>query len=486
VYLTQVTRHLTNSAFDEYDRYGYGETRYTTQSGDRIQVGEEIDDELSGQEWATLDGKKQQWGSVGFKPSSIISSIPLDKWKPTSEEYEGYTGNAGNSLDRWYHRSAIVVWHPENHYKIITRGHAAACIPDFLSKVKKLAKTPKAKLEAARADCLRYAHALIANWPWRWSQTYHGNADSSLHDEFATAIPSLHDRDLVAAFLSALSGRDEVTPINSLVVSACHEFGWDAFERELKLLLNPKLDEYGRQRELALRDLEWLAEVCCDPSKDPERRILTGELCKLAVGRFCNRESRRHWHSDPDKPNKSETMLLPLLRALAASGRDEDFARVIQFVHESPKEFTLDFGQVPALKSLIPWSRKHLGSVYPPLQVWLKAVRAPLEKATAKEPTPPKDWTRPATSDCQCNFCTQLTTFLADPKAETARIPAGEDRRTHLVQQIGRNGFDVKHQLDRTGRPFSLAFTKTTGSYDRAVIRFKKDCRLLSEIQALV
>jgi hypothetical protein len=46
--------------------------------------------------------------------SAIVSSIPIDDWQPTSEEFEGYTGNAGNTLDRWYHRSAIVVWHRNN------------------------------------------------------------------------------------------------------------------------------------------------------------------------------------------------------------------------------------------------------------------------------------------------------------------------------------------------------------------------------------
>ncbi len=29
---------------------------------------------------------------------------------PYSTEYEGYMGNWGNTLDRWYHRAAIVVW----------------------------------------------------------------------------------------------------------------------------------------------------------------------------------------------------------------------------------------------------------------------------------------------------------------------------------------------------------------------------------------
>ncbi|HEX5995520.1 MAG TPA: hypothetical protein VFY84_10300 [Jiangellales bacterium] len=29
---------------------------------------------------------------------------------PYASEYEGYMGNYGNTMDRWYRRAAIVVW----------------------------------------------------------------------------------------------------------------------------------------------------------------------------------------------------------------------------------------------------------------------------------------------------------------------------------------------------------------------------------------
>src|SRR5207247_9871321 len=35
---------------------------------------------------------------------------------PYSSEYEGYMGNWGNTLDRWYHRAAVVVWPREQAF----------------------------------------------------------------------------------------------------------------------------------------------------------------------------------------------------------------------------------------------------------------------------------------------------------------------------------------------------------------------------------
>lgn len=44
----------------------------------------------------------------------LCASTPSGELEPYSSEYEGYMGNWGNTLDRWYHRGAVVVW-PRSH-----------------------------------------------------------------------------------------------------------------------------------------------------------------------------------------------------------------------------------------------------------------------------------------------------------------------------------------------------------------------------------
>lgn len=167
-----------------------------------------------------------------------------------------------------------------------------------------------------------------------------------------------------------------------------------------------------------------------------------------------------------------------------AIGRDEDLARVIRFVEESPDEFRMDECLAPCLKSLVPWSRKRLGAAPPQLAGWLESVRRRLESATAARPEPPADWTRAAEMTCGCPRCAQLKAFLADPEKEVARIPAREDHREHLISMINTHQCDVSHALDCKGRPYSLVLTKTTGSYDRALRRFEMDRTLLAELPA--
>ena len=85
----------------------------------------------------------------------------------------------------------------------------------------------------------------------------------------------------------------------------------------------------------------------------------------------------------------------------------------------------------------------------------------------------------------KCQYCAQLKGFLADVALEVGRISAREDMRRHLIDMIDRHQCDVKHSLERKGSPYSLVLTKTTGSFERAVTRFKDDFRLLSSLPSV-
>lgn len=495
VFLAQVSRHLSQYADDgsfgrSYGRYGrYG--RYDDDDDEDdddnledLEIGETYDDDLEGADWVSLDRKKQPWGRLPLDLEAIIASTPIDAWTPTSQEYEGYTGNAGNTLDRWYHRSALVVWRSDHHFEVVARGGAAACIPLFHSMLARLSKAPAKKRDAARDDCIRLARAIIAKWPPRSPQWWRPAAsEKEPYDDFARDLPALHDRETIRLFLAKLVEQDSTLEIDSLVVSACREFGWTAFADELRTLLAAPA-ERGRTSELALRNVEWLSAFCCEKSKDPEKAALASELCTLAAERFCASKPERIDRRYQRGATVAESSLPSLLRALLAAGRDEDLARVLQVIEQSPDAFSLDHGQVPALLSLIPWSRKRFGKVPPRLAAWLAAVRRRLEAATARRPQPPTDWARPAELSCECEYCKQLREFLADPASEVGRIAAREDRRRHLTHVISDDRCDVKTREERKGSPYSLVLTKTTGSFERAVQRFEADCRLLESLPA--
>lgn len=486
VHLAQVQRHLQqwadDGSFGRGYRYGYNRTPPS-----KIEIGETYADELSGAQWTDIRGKKQPWKEIPFELSAIVSPTPLEDWKPTSEEFEGYTGNAGNTLDRWYHRSAIVIWHRDHHFDVVSRCGALDSIPLFCSMTVKLAKTAKKHLEDARRDCIRFARAIIARWPNRnFQQSSVQARENSPFDDFTKRLLLLHDRDTLAMFLAKLAERDQSQPLKPFVTEVCREFGCSAFAQELRQLLSARSGIRGWE-EIPLRDIQWLSAFCCGKGADPDKASLAKELCALAVERFCEPHPPRPTYRGPRdhrEPSVSEKSLPLLLKALLAAGRNEEVARVVRFLQQSPDEFQLDQCQVPALKMLIPWCREQLGHVHPQLASWLVLVREQLQSATAAPPEPPADWARPASVDCKCRFCAQLNAFLADPANGVGRIAAREDARHHLIDMIRRHQCDVGHALERKGSPFSLVLRKTTGSFDRSLKRYEADLRLLSELPA--
>ncbi len=488
IHLAHVSRHLSQFAddgsFQDGDRFG---SRSRSRTGRKLEIGETYEDELLGTQWTNISGKKQPWGDLPLEVTSIVSEIPIDDWTPTSEEYEGYTGNAGNTLDRWYQRTAIVLWPKAQHYNVLASVGQMTSIPLFMKQMAALAKAAKARKESVRADCIAFARAIVSRWPTVYEHHGHArtrNDSHSLLEEFRDQLVTLNDQETIVALLSQVAARDQTLSLTTLIQHACREFGVAALAAGLQALLTPPVSRHGRL-ELPVRNLEWLDAVCESQSTDAEPRKVVGGLCRQAVARFCVPFSEQRsygYRDDASKKTTAEAGLPVLLRALLNCGVNEEFSRVIQFVESNPGQFTLENGQVPVLKQLVRWSIRRFGQIPQPLQKWLTTVRTRLETATACEPEPPADWTRPSVVSCRCEYCARLSAFLKDPTAEVGRIPAREDIRSHLIQVISGHRYDVTHKLEKLRSPFSLVLTKTQDSFNRTLKRYQLDRELLKAL----
>ena len=116
----------THSAFEEDEGYGYRRswdededededddydfTRTAISDTDKFSVQELIDSEISLTHWTGPDGRRLEETSLPVSDAEVCAATENGDLTPYSTEYEGYMGNWGNTLDRWYHRAAIVVW----------------------------------------------------------------------------------------------------------------------------------------------------------------------------------------------------------------------------------------------------------------------------------------------------------------------------------------------------------------------------------------
>src|SRR5712691_1872401 len=110
----------THGAFPADEGYGYrrrwddadDEDDYDEDDGNDTQyeIQELIDSEVTLTHWTGPDGTRLEETSLFADGTEVCASTPSGDLTPYAQQYEGYMGNWGNTLDRWYHRAAVAVW----------------------------------------------------------------------------------------------------------------------------------------------------------------------------------------------------------------------------------------------------------------------------------------------------------------------------------------------------------------------------------------
>ena len=120
----------THSAFPGHEGYGYWDQDwhdgdYDDEDGysgdasgkeDEYDIQELIDSEVTVTHWTGPQGTRLEETSLYVDRREVCASTPTGDLPPYSSEYEGYMGNWGNTLDRWYHRAAVIVWPREQAF----------------------------------------------------------------------------------------------------------------------------------------------------------------------------------------------------------------------------------------------------------------------------------------------------------------------------------------------------------------------------------
>jgi hypothetical protein len=126
IFLALADVHETWSCEDEYSGYSdYGQRYYGDDDNDEENedgespggsshpdLTELIDSDVELRHWLGAGGR---WEAVAARvdAAELCYTRPSVDLEPFDSEHEGYTGNAGNTVEHWYHRAAVVLW-PRN------------------------------------------------------------------------------------------------------------------------------------------------------------------------------------------------------------------------------------------------------------------------------------------------------------------------------------------------------------------------------------
>ena len=156
---------------DEDDEEDYDDDASRDRGGDHddYQLNELIDDEITLGWWTSPDGTGGEPISLYVPDSEVCATTPSADLAPYQSEYEGYMGNYGNTLDRWYRRAAVVVWPRDRAFAARAEAGSQWALSELHTRIE------AGDLEGARAA----AESLAPFWKTIGSQA--GLLGTALH-----------------------------------------------------------------------------------------------------------------------------------------------------------------------------------------------------------------------------------------------------------------------------------------------------------------
>jgi hypothetical protein len=432
--------------YDEEEEDDYDDaSRDRGSDDDEYQLNDLIDDEITLGWWTSPDGTGGEPVSLYVPDSEVCASTPSADLTPYQSEYEGYMGNYGNTLDRWYRRAAVVVWARDRAFAARAEAGSQWALSELHTRI------DAGDLEGARAA----AQSLAPFWKTIGSRE--GLLDTALHVAAGLGAAG------TAAMLLEPFRVETVAPEHAGgLAAAAGQYGEEWTRGVIDGWFGPK-HHFEADRD------EWVEKL---PGLCGALRTAGGpEVARLlAAGAWgWMGDQLRLWTTTARagiRQPQLEMLSSPLVRLLeAADGelRDEIVAALRGYGDNVLGCL------MPALRSAaaLPTAVQRAAG----LDVVARDCGERLGAIIARPLRDAGDWSIGWTG-CGCDLCDALGTFLGSRSRRIFEWPLATDGRRHVHTRIDSAGLPVRHQTRRQGRPYTLVLTKTGELFTR-----EKDAR---------
>jgi predicted 2-oxoglutarate/Fe(II)-dependent dioxygenase YbiX len=469
----------THSAFeDDYDDYryggrwddGYDEDEYDDDDGSgddddtQYEIQELIDSEVTLTHWTGPDGTRLEETSLFVDGDEVCASTETGDLEPYSSDYEGYMGNWGNTLDRWYHRAAVVVWPREQAFANRAETSPAWALDELA-----------AMASAGDVAGARAAAATLASF---WDSAVRPRTAEETGRTSGLIGKALRVADAVAgAETAAMLLRpfriENLTDayVNSLGKIA-DRYGQQWTAELLRTWFGEKQPTwaYGGGQERPRWVADRLPGVCAglhatgSVGTVAAQRLLdlawewTGK--DIGAGLALSPPSYRDQElADLGKP------LASVLRAAAAIGAASTRDTVSRYIRQQGDAVTvLEMSTLRAAAELPRDSTRGdagFGELAADCAARLRTRLARPQRASG-------DWSvRLPAGGCTCDLCGTLGAFCEDKSRRTFEWPLAKDGRHHVHSRIDAAELPVTHVTRRQGRPYTLVLNKTDALFAR-------------------
>jgi hypothetical protein len=451
-------RHTRGWRYDDYDEQeDEDEDEDDENMGGDGERGDEdytlidlFDSSIELRHWLAPSGRRVQAISDEILDDEVCYTKTSVEFDPFASEHEGYTGNAGNTVDHWYHRAAVMLWPRARAFAIRAKASPAWAIREIAMA---LARGSSGVARQRIGEVLPF-----------WSRAAAGEQKPAFVDGLLRVAAELSDAKLAAALVEPL----QVERVTSRMAPRCADllanYGaawcWAAFERWTS--------HSDGDYEDAPR-AKWIASLpeLCGPLREargPDAIELTRRLARSQwtwvderLRQLCDRlPSSAALHG---LARLSEAIVGVLATAEIAEDREVQ-TKIVERL--SPERGYPTHGAIAVLRSGLTRHAATLG-LGPLHEDCTHTLRRLLSAPTRG----PGDWSIDAPLRCACDLCKRLVRFLRASHEQQLDWPLANDRRAHVHQTITQHELPVTHVTRRVGRPYTLVLTKTKALFTR-------------------
>lgn len=477
-HLALVTYHQMGALEDGFSyehrrRYHYDDDDDDDSGPDDGTMGEVYEESLTIEHWRDARNRRIKLGNYMIGTEDLLSKEEFGAGEPDEKEAEGFTGNAGCTMDYWYRRAAIVLWSKEDDEQIL-------CRYNFRGACNSLVKLADAANTGPDSPFHRLGQEVVAGYPDALPHIEHLSYLRRLDDDpFVITLAALAKtgaRDLLNTLLDAVPAVAFVLCDKPLWTKLHRTFGIESFAPIYQELIDSDAELarpalFGTLEALLTRKAGW-----------SWAQTIATNLARLAP---CEPQpSYRDDRRDPQTVgDQGETRTLLAASHLLKSTKDRQVARAFLEADSS----------LPYLrKILIPVllekpMRKCLAlpdSMVPELLTFAKdLLSTEVERTLAPYP----DWRRPcpgADGNTQKPI-RELIAFMNDPDAETHHFARVQHERTVLESFISEQFLDLDHVTTKRSRPHTLACTKNDKSHHHALAQRAGNEAMLAKLEKL-
>lgn len=418
-------------------------------------------------EWRRPDSGKALLSVHPFSEIELCPPDLFDDLEPDEQHFSEAAGNEGASFERSYHRAALVLWPQAWQLEVLNQAGLNTTLPYLNDAIGRWVDSGEAKNSALWQQAHQLADHMLLTWPKSHNHWYHYEANDDSHaGQMLTLLAHGKYTDHIETFLSTISGEGNYTQADNIAIIKAIRLL--PAQRRIELL--EKIISHNSEKALsACADLLARAAAAFKRKAKPSGLEAIAETMLNILPGDPEKVPKREYYTP--LPSAETGLVVDVVAAFAVL--DPMLAdKASQHMLQWPAVYKFDEVLVPAVKKLV---KKATTKKLAAVEILRNACMEHLRNRIAKELAPPADWTRPSSIHCECADCTELSTFLANPKRESWDFRAAEQRRRHVSSSINTNNCDLDCRTDKNGRPYGLVCTKNQASYERRVQQRQED-----------